>query len=288
MKSAILLLSVFLLSCAAPLQQAKNNVLDTSEHNKYSWKGSYTIENKLLNRIPTPEGFERKQVEKKSFADWLRNLPLKPGKPDVLLYNGEKKNRQDVHFAVLDIDVGNKDLQQCADAVIRLRAEYLFAQKNYDAIHYNFTNGWRFDYTKWKQGFRPKITNNLVELQKTTKADDSYESFKEYLQMVFNYSGTNSLSAELKPVAHVHDVKAGDVFIKGGFPGHAVLVLDVAENAKGEKVFLLAQSYMPAQDIHVLINPNSAELSPWYSEKFFEVLATPEWTFYNTDLKSWN
>lgn len=287
MKNLSLCFAILSLSCTAPYQQTNKPATDVSQHNKYSWKESYTAENKLLNRIPAPDGYERKAVEKKSFADWLRNLPLKPGHPAVMLYNGEKKNRQDVHFAVLDIDAGNKDLQQCADAVIRLRAEYLFAQKDFNAIHFNFTNGWRCDYTKWRQGFRPKVSNNLVEWQKTEKEDNSYSSFKEYLQAIFTYCGTNSLSLELKPVSNVHDIKAGDVFIKGGFPGHAVLVVDVAENSKGEKVFLLAQSYMPAQDVHILVNPNSAELSPWYSEKFFEVLATPEWTFYAQDLKTW-
>ncbi len=287
MRNLSLCFAILTLSCSAPYQRANKPVLDVSQYNRYSWKQDYTAENKLINRIPAPDGYERKAVEKKSFADWLRNLPLKPGHPDVLLYNGEKKNRQDVHFAVIDMDAGNKDLQQCADAVIRLRAEYLYAQKAYDEIHFNFTNGWRCDYNKWRQGFRTKVSNNLVEWQKTEKPDDSYEGFKGYLQTIFTYCGTNSLSLELKPVNNVHDVKAGDVFIKGGFPGHAVLVVDVAENNKGEKVFLLAQSYMPAQDVHILVNPNSNELSPWYSEKFFEVLVTPEWTFYKQDLNSW-
>jgi hypothetical protein len=40
----------------------------------------------------------------------------------VLLYNGAPKFRQDVHAAVIDIDVGTRDLQQCADATMRLRA----------------------------------------------------------------------------------------------------------------------------------------------------------------------
>jgi len=46
-------------------------------------------------------------------------------------------------------------------------------------------------------------------------------------------------------------------------PGHAVIVVDMAEDAKGQRAFLLAQSYMPAQDIHILKNPMDADLSPW-------------------------
>ncbi|MBN2610182.1 MAG: hypothetical protein JXB00_01355, partial [Bacteroidales bacterium] len=51
------------------------------------------------------------------------------------------------------------------------------------------------------------------------------------------------------------------------------------------KVFLLAQSYMPAQDIQILKNPNDKSISPWYSLDFEGDLITPEWTFKKTDLK---
>ena len=78
------------------------------------------------------------------------------------------------------------------------------------------------------------------------------------------------------------------MFIKGGFPGHAVLVADVAENAQtGEKRFLLVQSYMPAQEIHVLKNPPAADGSPWYPAAFEGDLVTPEWRFAAGSLRRW-
>jgi hypothetical protein len=39
----------------------------------------------------------------------------------------------------------------------------------------------------------------------------------------------------------------GDVFIRGGSPGHAMLVVDMGEDAAGRKIYLVAQSYMPSQ-----------------------------------------
>jgi hypothetical protein len=41
----------------------------------------------------------------------------------------------------------------------------------------------------------------------------------------------------------------------------------------------MAQSYMPAQNIHVLKNLNAGDLSPWYKLKENETLKTPEWQF---------
>lgn len=238
--------------------------------------------NMLVNRIATPEGYARVELSQPSFGDWLRHLPLKPGKPAVKLYDGRNKSRQNVHHAVIDIDVGDKDLQQCADAVMRLRGEYLFETNQFDLLHFNFTSGDNCSWNKWREGYRPVINDNSVTWTKSSSASDSYKNFRAYMEMVFNYAGTHSLRKELssrEPSA----IMPGDVFIEGGFPGHAVIVLDVAKNANGERLFLLAQSYMPAQDIHVLV-AFGEELSPWYTVDFGEELRTPEWTFNRNDL----
>ncbi len=82
-------------------------------------------------------------------------------------------------------------------------------------------------------------------------------------------------------------MQIGDVFIRGGSPGHAVIVLDMAMDSKtGKKLFMMAQSYMPAQDIHVLVNPNKPSISPWYElDGNAKDILTPEWTFSSNELK---
>ena len=75
-----------------------------------------------------------------SFGEWLRTIRLKDDK-HVYLYDGSLKKNQLAQFAVLDIPVGKKDLQQCADAIMRLRAEYLFKQKRYAEIVFKDNNG---------------------------------------------------------------------------------------------------------------------------------------------------
>ncbi len=200
-------------------------------------------------------------------------------------YDGELKSNK-VAAAVLNIDVGTKDLQQCADAVMRLRAEFLLKTKQFDLLHFNFTNGFKADYAKWKTGNRIVVKGNTVSWIKTTKESESYQSFREYMNIVFTYAGTASLTKELTSIS-LSQMKIGDVFIKGGSPGHALIVVDMATNPKtNKKLFMIAQSYMPAQDIHILINKNNAAISPWYEldEKATEI-ETAEWTFEGNQLK---
>lgn len=78
----------------------------------------------------------------------------------------------------------------------------------------------------------------------------------------------------------------GDVFIHGGAPGYCVIVVDLAVNENtGEKIFMLAQSYMPAQDIQIL--KGDSDGSPWFTTSIGDILKTPEWTFKVSDLKTW-
>lgn len=233
----------------------------------------------ISSRFSPPKGYMPVSAGANSYALYLRKLPLKPHGTKVKLYNNKLKANQNAAAAVLDIEVGDENLQQCADAVMRLRAEYLYATKQYHKIHFNFTNGFRADYMEWMKGNRIIVKGNDASWKKLKEPSNTYNDFREYLYMVFRYAGSLSLSKELKPVP-IQNIQPGDVFILGGSPGHAVLVIDVAENrSAGKKIFMLAQSYMPAQDIHILVNNNDPTLSPWYEIPEENVLHTPEWTF---------
>jgi hypothetical protein len=243
----------------------------------YPWLSappSGTIE----SRIAAAPGWKRVQVSPDSFAAWLRGLPIKPGRPDVRLFNGQKKRNQEAHHLVLDVDVGKRDRQQCADAVMRLRAEFQHHAGRDGDICFRFTDATPARWQEWKRGMRPHLGGRKTIWTKSAAPDDSYASFRRYLDSVFSYAGTLSLSRELDKIADVRRIEAGDVFIQGGSPGHAVLVVDVAEDGKGRRAVLLAQSYMPAQDIHVLRNPSTPE-NPWYVIDNDVPLTTPEWDF---------
>ena len=233
---------------------------------RYLWPGaSDTPSGTIADRIAPPDGFSRTAAKDGSFADWLRHLPLRPPQSPVRLYDGRLKWSQDKHVAVVAIDTGAKNLQQCADAIMRLRAEYLLASGRSRDIAFNYTDGKRVAYRG--------------------RADDR-KAFQRYMIQIFSYAGSYSLEREMRPVP-LADMAVGDVFIQGGFPGHAVLVADLAENTKtGENRFLLLQSYMPAQDMHILKNPKSGDGTPWYSVPGpKDDLITPEWIFKPNSLR---
>ncbi len=241
--------------------------------------------NSILTRFSPPLEFERSPVLPGSFGYFLRRLPLKDSSSSVSYFDQSIKENNNIYDAIVDLDIGDKDLHQCADAVIRLRAEYFWHKKNYNRIQFSLTNGMIVPYKKWMKGYRVKVEGNKTSWVKSGKSSNDYSSFWEYLEFIFTYAGTYSLSKELDS-ATLDDIKIGDVFIQGGFPGHAIIVVEMVQHKKtGEKMIMLAQSYMPAQEIQILKNMDSF-LSPWYPvDKQMSSLITPEWNFEWSDLK---
>jgi len=241
---------------------------------------------RIVADIPPPEKFKREPAIQNSFTYFLRQFPLDSVDNIVHLFNGNEKYNQQAHYKILDIDVGARDLQQCADAVMRLQAEFLFKNGREDDISFRFTNGDDVPYTIYAKGFRPTVNGNSVSWHKIREEDHSHENFRKYMDLIFTYAGSYSLSGQLESVEEFADIRPGDVLIQGGFPGHAIIVMDVAKDPQtGKKCFMLAQSYMPAQEIHILRNPEDDDLSPWYAITGSETIRTPEWTFVTSDLK---
>jgi hypothetical protein len=301
MKLSHLLLLVSLLICCNILISQNGNFHDVQKMTfndrppmddylySFPWLTIFEKENVICNRIKVPTGFERLEFEPKSFQHWLQHLPLKSGHPKVMLYDDSPKWNQNAHCYVVDIETGNKDLQQCADALMRLRAEYLYSSGQKDDIHFNYTNGAVSYYKKWRKGLMPVPKGKEITWVKSSKAGEGYNKFKAYLIQVYNYAGTHSLDKELTKLPF-RDMQVGDIIIEGGFPGHGIMIVDMAINPRTkEKLFMLAQSYMPAQDIQILRNPNNTKYSPWYSlDEIDYILDTPEWEFDTDDLRRWN
>lgn len=240
----------------------------------------------LDTRISVPEGYTRVDSNADEITGFIRTLPLKADGSDVLKYNGAPISNQDNHVAVFDIDIGERDLQQCADSVMRIYAEYYWSLGEYDKIAFHLTNGFFMNYTKWRDGYRIRVDGNDVTWKNSASYDESYETFIKYMEMVFAYAGTLSLTAESSPIS-LDELLPGDILLEGGSPGHCILVADMAYDEDGNRCYLLAQGYMPAQDFHVLTNPLHPE-DPWYYEAEMDYpIRTPSWTFDEGSLRRW-
>ena len=233
--------------------------------------------------IHLPAGFQFFKGDDEKFSDWLLSIKLKKDNT-VYLFNGERKRNQRAQYAVLDIQIGTKDLVQCADVLMKLRAEYLFANGDHSSIAFTATSGDKISYQQWLKGIRWRLSRNkLVPVQTNIK----HNPFSAFMDLVYSYCGTYSLSKQMHAVQDEQSIQPGDAFVQGGFPGHAVLIMAVAKDHSGKKVFMLAQGYMPAQDIHILRNPSDPAGGPWFHADQIETVITPEWTFQRTHLKRW-
>lgn len=243
-----------------------------------------------IENIPLPPGYERLKVAASSFGEWLRKLPLRANNT-IYLYNHQPKSDQSDHYAVIDISTGNEDLQQCADAIMRLRAEYFYSRHEYSSIHFPAGNKTIFNFGEFVKGERYFLHDGTLGKHYINNISEcsSHECLMQFLRWVFIYCGTYTVDEQTRPVDNLNDIMPGDVFVKAGSPGHAMIVADIAiEKSTGKKIFLLAQGFMPAQDMHIVKNKENSTLSPWYSvEDIKDKIYTPGFIFDKIALKKW-
>jgi hypothetical protein len=195
-----------------------------------------------------------------SWSSFLQHLPTE-NKP-IVDYRGNQIENQEKHFSILTYDVGSTDLQQCADALIRLRSEYLFSQKKYAQIGFHFNSGIYYSLMDYLRGIRPIFKNRQQILAKTNGACVlTHTSFRRWLDIVYTYANTVSLCKELKKA---EGLQTGTVIIFPGNPGHCCIIIDEALTDKQDTVYKIAEGYMPAQSIYILSNPYEPEWNPWY------------------------
>ena len=118
----------------------------------------------ILERFIPPKNYERVEISENSFGAFLRTFPLKEYGSPVFLYNGQVK-RNNVHVSVFNMPLLEVDLIQCADAVIKLRAEYLYNQKRYSEIQFHITNGMLVPFEKFAEGERVIVSGNKTQLK---------------------------------------------------------------------------------------------------------------------------
>ncbi len=262
-------------SGAAPeTTKSPPKLADTTTH---PWSFAATAE-RLEARFPPPKGFVPISAPPGSFAEFARDLPLAPPDTPVVDFRGAKlydDGRHDNIAAVVDIDVGTRDLQQCADAILRMNAEWRYGRAERD-VRYRAVSGVPMSYTKYLKGERTVVDGGKMSLRMTAApVADDHKAFRAYLDEVFGWANTTSVEKEGQRVPFA-DVRAGDFFVMPGSPfGHAVLVLDVAKGESGRTALLLGQSYMPAQSFQIL---RPTKTSTWFVvERTAKDVTTPFW-----------
>jgi len=236
-------------------------------------------------RILTPEGFTRTEAENNSLLNFMRNMEVLPHGNPITSYSGEELS--DNCALVYAMDIGAHDLQQCADSVIRVYSEYFWSQKDYDSIAFHLTNGELMRYTDWRNGKRLIALGDFSTQIKLKGKNDSYECFRAYLECVMNYAGTKSLYDESKQIS-LSDFKPGDILLIPGSPGHVVLAVDMAVNSDGEKCYLFAQGFMPAQSFHIIKNHNHPD-DPWfYEDELNGNFKVGSYPFTDENIRRWN
>ncbi|MEZ4296033.1 MAG: DUF4846 domain-containing protein [Polyangiaceae bacterium] len=247
----------------------------------YPWLADQTCSSQdvagtLSARFSPPQGFARAPVEAGSFGAWLRGLPLRPPGP-VLDHRGRViLDEGDSRFAaVAALDEGKADLQQCADSIMRLHAEWQWS-KGSRAISYRAASGTPMPYSRWMAGERPSASGMSLVWKPSSRPVDreDHGAFRKYLDAVFTWANTGALARDASKVA-LSELRPGDFFVLAGAPGHAVLVLDVAVSKAGERAVLLGQGYMPAQSFHVL---RPSPRAVWFAiDASSEGVQTPFW-----------
>lgn len=217
----------------------------------------------LSERIVPPEGFERLPAEKGSFTEYLRNYPLLPDDVLIPTFKGQTISTKSYNAGVFDISLEKDGYQQCADSVIRLYSDYFYETGQFDKISFQFSNGQECNYDRWKKGKRIfAVADFSVEIP-AALPDSSKQQYMNYLKQVMRYAGTLSLQKESEVIPS-DDIRVGDIICNDT---HVVLVVDEAVNDKGEKCYLIGQSFIPSVCFHILTYIDGTTEYPWYTQE---------------------
>jgi hypothetical protein len=223
----------------------------------------------VRERFPPPAGFISDVVVAGSFGAYLQALPLLPPGTPVRTFSGALAHAPWAQ-AVVDLSVGTRDLQQCADSAIRLRAEWLRASSSPSTTSprpvFHATSGDPIPWARYVAGERAFAQKNRLVWRSGARAGDDDEVWAAWLETVFLYAGSLSLAKDTTPVTG--SMQAGDLLVLGGSPGHVLVVLDVARDRDGREQWLLGQGFMPAQSFHVI---------GWYAPGDDGAVTVPSW-----------
>ncbi len=188
---------------------------------------------KSLSDIIVPGGYERINLEKGSFAEWMRNLPLKENN-EILDYEGRAINSffYSTYAVIAKNLLFKQDLEQCADFTMRFWHDYHKETGQEEKLWLPNYNGKKVYWKDWK-----KAKN---------------KDLKSYLKHFMANSNSFSLKKGLNEIKE-EEFLPGDIIVQNdsGGIGHVSVVFDICKNKDCKKLYLIGFSFMPAQECHI-------------------------------------
>lgn len=198
--------------------------------------------------IRTPGGYTKVSCGLSSYSSWLKGLYLK--KENIILRHDKKTVPSNYYNVLGVIDMPllfSENIEQCADWGFRFWSEYHRDNGLLDRLYL-------FDYS-----------GNIKYYNKSGK------SFISFLKYSMNYSNSHSIKSGCDKVIPP-DIRGGDMLVqnKTGGIGHVSIVMDVCQNSKGEKLYLIGYSFMPAQQFHIEKADDRYGKEGWFTFEGYE------------------
>jgi hypothetical protein len=216
----------------------------------------------IVGEIALPStAYKRILATDNSFAGWLRDLPLMKTGSDVLNHrDGIFKAGTDTAVAfVVDLDIKGRRHEQCMDILVRIYAEYLWRENQVESLNLPLPGGYWLTWEDWSNGFRPVFRGIDVDMKKSSRSDTTHQAYQSYLNTIYCESHTQQFYHAYLPVDK-KKVQIGDILIRKGTNGHAVMIVDLARNERGELIALIGNGDTPACQFFLL---NHKKNSPW-------------------------
>lgn len=196
-----------------------------------------------ISDISTPEGYTRINYNESTFSGWIQNLKTKYNR-ELIDYRGRELSRQYSVMAVVEMELlFEEDLEQCADYCMRFWAEYHITSKKTEKL-------FLYNYSGKKEYYK------------------SDKNMKKFLRTHFANSNSYSIKMGATPI-NENQIMPGDMIVQNsnGGIGHVSMIMDECINSKGEKLYLIGFSFMPAQEFHIERAENSYGQNGWFTLK---------------------
>ncbi|MCA9256300.1 MAG: hypothetical protein KDA33_11720, partial [Phycisphaerales bacterium] len=215
----------------------------------------------LSDHIAPPDGFDRVLLPSGGFGDWLRHLPIGASTSDIQCANGKSAAQSGDSRVELTIALQpHTNFLGAAGMMVRLRAEHGWGTQSLDRIGFHFTSGQRMSWLAWRNGVRALSDESGPRFEQSGMIDESRDSFCAWIETQLQFTSFDSLLDDTRTVED-GTIAPGDLLLRQGRDGHALIVLDAAIDVEGRVAVLLGSGANPAATFHVL---RATEASPWF------------------------